>query len=103
MNSYKQSLYAGIIRILANVLMVGALFFAMRQAALPSSWPSEAVFCAWFFGITIPLWGAACLVTRRIRRHFPAEFESLVELPRKGPQLVRWRVLDEDGRMAPAR
>lgn len=103
MNSYKQSLYAGMIRILANVLMIGAVFFAMRQAAQPSPWPSEAVFCAWFFGITIPVWVAAYLVTRRIRRHFPAEFESLVELPRKGPQLVRWRVLDEAARMAPAR
>ena len=103
MNSYKQSLYAGIIRILANVLMVGAVFLAMREAAKPSPWPSEAVFCAWFFGITIPLWLAAYLLTRRIRRHFPAEFESLVELPRKGPQLVRWRVLDEAGRLAPAR
>ena len=103
MNSYKQSLYAGMIRILANVLMIGAVFFAMRQAAQPSVWPSEAVFCAWFFGITIPVWVAAYLVTRRVRRHFPAEFESLVELPRKGPQLVRWRVLDEAARMAPAR
>ena len=103
MNSYKQSLYAGMIRILANVLMIGAVFFAMRQAAQPSAWPSEAVFCAWFFGITIPVWVAAYLVTRRVRRHFPAEFESLVELPRKGPQLVRWRVIDEAARMAPAR
>ena len=103
MNSYRQSLYAGVIRILANVLMVGALFFAMYKAALPSAWPSEAVFCAWFFGITIPLWIGAFLLTRRIRSHFPAEFESLVELPRKGPQLVRWRVLDEGARMAPAR
>ena len=103
MNSYKQSLYAGIIRILANVLMVGALFFAMRMAARPSPWPSEAVFCTWFFGITIPVWVAAWFFTRRIRRHYPAEFESLVELPRKGPQLVRWRVLDQGLRMAPAR
>lgn len=103
MNSYKQSLYAGLIRIAANVLMVGAVFWAMSQAARPSAWPSEAVFCAWFFGITIPVWLTALLLTRRIRRSFPAEFESLVDLPRLGPQLVRWRVLDESARMAPAR
>ena len=103
MNSYKQSLYAGAIRIVANVLMVGAVFLAMRQASQFSTWPSEVVFCAWFFGITIPVWGAAFVLTRRIRRHFPAEFESLVELPRRGPQLVRWRVLDAAARMAPAR
>ena len=103
MNSYKQSFYAGLVRILANVLMLGAVFLAMHRAAQPSPWPSEAVFCAWFFGITIPVWAGAYLLTRRIRRHFPAEFESLVELPRRGPQLVRWRVQDEAARTAPAR
>lgn len=103
MNSYKQSLYAGIIRIAANVLMVGAVFWAMREAAQPSAWPSEAVFCAWFFGLTIPLWVVAFLLTRRIRRAFPAEYESLVELPRLGSQLVRWRVLAQSSRMAPVR
>lgn len=92
MNSYKQSLYAAVIRIVANLLMVGAVFLAMRQASLPSAWPSEAVFCAWFFGITVPVWCLAFVCTRRVRRSFPAEYESLVDLPGRGPQLVRWRV-----------
>lgn len=97
MNSYKQSLYVGLIRVMANLLMLGAVFLSMYRASQWSSWPSEAVFCCWFFGIIVPVWTGAFYLTRLIRRRFPAEHESLIELPRKGRQLVRWRVLEEAG------
>lgn len=94
MNSYKQSLYSGIVRIAANVLMLGAVFFAMHQASLWYEWPSELIFCIAFFGVTVPVWLLAWAATRKIRRLFPAEAESLVDLPRRGPQLVRWSIAE---------
>lgn len=101
MNSYKQSLYTSLIRIAANVLMVGAVFLAMYQSAR-SYESSELVFCLWFFGITVPLWTGAIYLTRVVRRRFPAEHESLIDLPRRGRCLVRWRVLEESARMSVA-
>ena len=56
MNSYKQHLYISCIRIVANVLMVAAVFVAMYQSS-SSFDAAELTFCAWFFGITVPLWG----------------------------------------------
>ncbi|MDR1777204.1 MAG: hypothetical protein LBR31_05175 [Desulfovibrio sp.] len=96
MNSYKQSWYIGIIRVCANVCMVGAVFVAMHMAAR-GSLPAEAAFCLWFFGITVPVWGCAFALTRLVRKRFPAEEESLVDLPGRGPSLVRWRVLEPSG------
>lgn len=93
MNSYKQSLYTCIIRICANIAMVCALFFAMYQASRQISWPSEAVFCLFFFGFTIPIWLCAWALTKWVRRSFPAEQESLVSIPGLGSTLVRWTVL----------
>lgn len=94
MNSYRQALYAGVIRIVANVLMIAALFFSMYQTAR-SGGPAELVFCAWFFGLVIPIWLAAFALTKLVRRRFPAEFQSLVNLPGRGPSLVRWRVAQQ--------
>ncbi|WP_165067045.1 hypothetical protein [Desulfovibrio sp. ZJ200] len=96
MNSYKQSLYSALIRVMANLLMVGAVFLAMYQAARGAS--SEITFCLWFFGITVPLWASAFYLNRVIKRRFPAEQESLIDLPRQGRCLVRWRVLEASGR-----
>ena len=93
MNSYKQHLYISGIRITANALMVAAVFAAAYQSSR-SFTSAELVFCAWFFGISIPLWAGAFWLTRLVRRRFPAEGESMVELPRKGLSLVRWRVLE---------
>ena len=62
MNSYKQSLYVGLIRVMANLLMLGAVFLSMYRASQWSSWPS-AVFCCWFFGITVPVWTGAFYLT----------------------------------------
>lgn len=92
MNSYKQSLYIVIIRICANLLMLGAVFIAMYQASLWPAWPSEAVFCLFFFGLTIPGWLIAWQLIRFVRRTFPAEYKSLVYLPGFGEQLISWRL-----------
>ena len=96
MNSYKQHLYISSIRILANVLMVAAVFVAMYQSSRSFD-ASELTFCAWFFGITIPVWAGAFKLTRQVRRRFPAEGQSMVQLPRMGLALVSWRVLDPAG------
>lgn len=96
MNSYKQSLYGALIRVMANLLMVAAVFLAMYRAARGDS--SEVTFCLWFFGITVPLWASAFYLNRVIKRRFPAEHESLIDLPRQGRRLVRWRVLETSGR-----
>lgn len=95
MNSYKLSLYTGIIRIAANLAMLGALFLGMHQAARWRGWSSETVFCLVFFGITIPVWIAALYLTRRLRKSSADQEQSLVRLPRLGESLVAWRVAEE--------
>lgn len=94
MNSYKQTLYIGIIRITANLIMLGAVFLAMHQSFRWHAWPSEAVFCLCFFGITIPAWIGAIYLTRWVRRTFPANARCFVDLPGRGRQLVEWRVAE---------
>ena len=93
MNSYRQTLYCSIIRVAANAVMVGAIFVGMYQSA-HSSGASELVFCAWFFGITVPTWAGAFWLTKKVRQVYPAEFQSLVELPRLGQRLVSWHVAE---------
>ncbi|MFT3959491.1 MAG: hypothetical protein QM665_10520 [Desulfovibrio sp.] len=93
MNSYRQTLYSSIIRVAANAVMVGAIFVGMYQSA-HSSGASELVFCAWFFGITVPTWAGAFWLTKKVRQVYPAEFQSLVELPRLGQRLVSWHVAE---------
>lgn len=94
MNSYKQSLYSGIIRVLANLIMVAAIFLAMYQASRWPGWSSEAVFCLFFFGITIPVWTVALLLTRWTRKRWPSVSESIIDLPGLGSQVVAWKVLE---------
>ena len=98
MNSYRQSLYIGIIRVCANLVMIGAVFLAMYNASRWPSWPSEAVFCLCFFGITIPAWTAAWGLTRFVRRRWPARGQSVVDLPGRGRQLVAWEVVNSGAR-----
>ena len=93
MNSYKQHLYISGIRITANALMVAAVFAAAYQSSRSFN-SAELVFCAWFFGISIPLWAGAFWLNLLVRRRFHAEGVSMVELPRKGLSLVSWRVLE---------
>lgn len=92
MNSYRQSLYTSMVRIGANVVMLGAVFLAMHQAFRWPGWPSEAVFCLFFFGITVPVWTGAIFLNKYIRRRWPAAQQSLVRLPGLGEQLVTWQV-----------
>ena len=93
MNCYKQSLYVGIIRVVANVLMLCALFFAMFIAS-HSQMGSFATFCLYFFGITIPVWMLAFYAIRKVRERFRADDMSVVDLPRLGRCLVRWQIRD---------
>ncbi len=101
MNAYKQSLYCGIARIMANLVMVGAIFLAMYQAGRWPGWSSEAVFCLVFFGITIPVWALNWYVMKYIRRHWPGCFSSTVELPGLGKQIVTWKVREQSGPAGP--
>ena len=91
-NCYKLALYGGIIRICANIIMLASVFLAMYEASRWPGWPSEAVFCLFFFGITIPAWTLAWLCGRWVRRRGPAVGQSRVDLPGMGSQLVAWRV-----------
>lgn len=94
MNLYKQSIYIGAVRILANIIMLGSVFLAMRLASRSIAWSSDIVFCATFFGITIPAWILAHFFTRWIRQTWPAKNLTLVELPKSGKQLVQWEVVE---------
>ena len=95
MNSYQESLLVGLIRILANVFMIGALFLAMYQAT-HSYGSGVLLFCAWFFGVTIPVWVLAWYLIKRVRKNSAANFESYVLLPgAKEPCLVHWSVIQE--------
>ncbi|MDD4701339.1 MAG: hypothetical protein PHI96_03880 [Desulfovibrio sp.] len=97
MNSYKQHLYISCIRIAANMLMVAAVFMAMYHSSQSIN-SAELVFCAWFFGISVSVWASAFWLTRQVKRRFPAEGQSMVQLPRKGLSLVSWRVLESSSR-----
>ena len=95
MNSYKESLLVGLIRIMANVLMIGALFLAMYNAA-HSYGSGILIFCAWFFGLTIPMWILAWYLIKWVRKHGQATAESYIVLPGSDkPCLVRWRLIED--------
>lgn len=96
MNAYKQSLYCGSVRILANLIMVAAVFLAMYRASRVTVWPSEAVFCLWFFGVTIPVWIVAWSLCKKIRASFPAEDTTSIRLPGTGAARVRWSLREQD-------
>ena len=93
MNSYKESLYIGLVRIMANILMIGALFLAMYNAS-HSYGSSMLTFCAWFFGVTIPVWILAWYLIKFIRSKGESRYESYILLPNHSePTLVHWEVL----------
>lgn len=97
MNSYKRSLYSGIVRIMANLLTLAAVFLAMYMVAFSTS--AMTTFCLWFFGCIIPIWMVTIKLLRYIKLRFPAEDQSLIELPGCKPCLVTWRVLESDSRL----
>ena len=94
-DTYRYGLYSSMVRIIANILMVAAVFLGMFQASRTDALPSEAVFCFWFFGMTIPVWIGALYTDKRLRRHYLVREESWIDLPYLGRQKVRWRVLDD--------
>lgn len=96
-NSYRRSVASAIIRIVANIVMLAAIVIAMYMASRsPSS--SLGTFSLWFFAIVIPNWFCAFWLIRYFKRKYPGEEESLVDLPRLGKCLVRWRVLDDQSK-----
>ena len=79
-SSYKRSLYSSIVRIVANVVMIGAVFLGMYMASrLPMS--SMSTFCLWFFGISIPVWMGAFALIRKIRQVYADEGATYIEQP----------------------
>lgn len=93
-SSYKRSLYSSIVRIVANVVMIGAVFLGMYMASR-SPMSSMSTFCLWFFGISIPVWMGAFALIRKIRQVYADEGATYIELPRQGASLVYWRVLEQ--------
>ena len=93
-SSYKRSLYSSIVRIVANVVMIGAVFLGMYMASR-SPMSSMSTFCLWFFGISIPVWMGAFALIRKIRQVYVDEGATYIELPRQGASLVYWRVLEQ--------
>ena len=71
-SSYKRSLYSSIVRIVANVVMIGAVFLGMYMASR-SPMSSMSTFCLWFFGISIPVWMGAFALIRKIRQVYVDE------------------------------
>ncbi|MBR4741673.1 MAG: hypothetical protein IK079_02080 [Desulfovibrio sp.] len=93
MSSYKASLYVGGIRIGANVVMIAALFLAMYLTT--HTYGGILTFCAWFFGVTIPVWFFAWYLIKQIRKQVE-NAESYIVLPGcQEPCLVHWRVCEE--------
>ena len=95
-NAYKRGLYSALLRIGANVIMLGAVCLGMYQAGLHPE-ASFIVFCQWFFAVTVPVWTGVFMLLRRLRRLFPLEQDSAtyVKLPRWGETLVVWQVAAE--------
>lgn len=88
-SSYKRSLYSSIVRIVANVVMIGAVFLGMYMASR-SPMSSMSTFCLWFFGISIPVWmGAFALIARSVRST-PMKAPPTSNAP-AGRSLVYWR------------
>ena len=97
MNAYKLAFYSGLVRIMANVLMLGAVALGMYQASLQPE-AALSVFSSWLFGLLVPIWGGAWIMHRQLRRWYPTLEEgpdvTRVTLPGRGEIPVRWRVVE---------
>lgn len=97
-NAYKLEVARRAVQILANVLTLGAVGMGMYQA---SFFPDEtlSVFSLWFFSLLAVILFSSWLAMRLLSRVFPVEAHndfsrcSVVNLPGKGPCLVRWEVV----------
>ncbi len=96
-NAYKLAFYSGMVRITANVLMLGAVALGMYRVSLQPE-AALSVFSAWVFGLLVPVWGGAWFVNRWLRRRYPVLEEgpdvTRVSLPGKGETRVRWTVIE---------
>ncbi|MCR5813042.1 MAG: hypothetical protein K6G15_00925 [Desulfovibrio sp.] len=93
MTRYREALLVGLIRIVANCLMIGAIFLAMFLASR-SSGNATLTLCAWFFGITIVVWVVAAYLIKWVRRKAGASNQSFILLPGNDkPCLVEWKVI----------
>lgn len=91
-NAYRRAFYTSIIQVMANALMIAAIFLAMYQSFHHPS-ESLSVFCVWFFGITVPSWIVAKALVRFVRRRFADRDEGMVRLPgRRRSSLMHWKV-----------
>ena len=103
MNAYKLELYGKMVNLGANLMVLAAVALGMYQASFaPDAFLS--VFSQWFFAQLLAVLALTWLAHRTLRRCFPVEAQkdlrhmSVVHLPRRGPQLVSWRVLHAPGR-----
>ena len=100
MTSYHEALCVGAIRIVANILMIGAIFLAMYQAS-HSYGGGILTFCGWFFGVTIPVWIVAWRLIRAVRSRGESRNQSFIVLPGESePCLVHWKVCARAGEAA---
>lgn len=101
-NAYKRYIWLIAIRVVANVLTLGALCLGMYMSYLH---PSEGllIFCQWFFGITIVTWYTAKKLCTYIRATYADPDEGIVKLPgHKKGMLMRWKIATpEAGLMRP--
>lgn len=98
MNAYKHEVYGKVIKVAANALVLTAVAVGMYQAShTPDTF--LAVFCQWFFTMLAGILGLSWMSMRVVRKCYPFEEQnniadlSVVDLPRRGPRLVRWNVL----------
>ena len=96
MSRYTEAVLVGLIRIIANLLMIGAIFVAMYFASTGYG-SGMLTFCSWFFGITVPVWVLALYLTKYVRRKAGASNQSFILLPGcESPCLVEWKVCGND-------
>ena len=96
-NNYKYTWYSGAVKIIANLLTLVMVAVAVYHS---SKNPDESfvVFCRWFFGLAIPVWWAAWRIHKYLRVRYPllrGDDVSEIVIPGKGPQRVRWVVVEE--------
>ncbi|MEG2173565.1 MAG: hypothetical protein RRY29_09960 [Desulfovibrionaceae bacterium] len=69
MSEYSFDLYSKIVSICANLLVLGAVTLAMYMASLQPE-THLSVFCAWFFGLLLPILAGAWLCKRILRQRY---------------------------------
>lgn len=98
MNAFKVEMYRRAIQVLANVLVLAAVTFGMYQAS-QSPENMLSVFSKYFFPLLAGILALAWLALRCVNRLLPVDAaddlacRSVVDLPRYGHKLVRWKVL----------